>query len=76
VVSNLMFGWLNRLLGGIFGVFEGALFLGAILAITVKYVGNHDAITGSAIAQFLLNGFPAVLSLLPGEFDSIRGFFH
>lgn len=75
VVSNLLLGWLNRLLGAVFGVFEGALFLGAILAILVKYVGNHDVITGSFLAQFLLKGFPVVLSLLPSEFDSIKGFF-
>jgi membrane protein required for colicin V production len=75
IVSNLMLGWLNRLLGGIFGVFEGALFIGAILAVIVKMTGSQDAITGSILAQFFLNRFPVVLSLLPSEFDSIRGFY-
>ncbi len=75
VVSTMLLGWLNRLLGLAFGVLIGAVFIGSILAIWVKYMGPNDTIINSPLAKFLVDRFPLVLDLLPSEFNSIRSFF-
>jgi membrane protein required for colicin V production len=74
-VSAMMLGWVNRLGGAIFGLVLGAIFCGALLAMWVKFLGISDAVNESALAVMLLDKFPMVLALLPGEFDSIRSFF-
>ena len=74
-VSAMMLGWVNRLGGAVFGLVLGAIFCGALLAMWVKFVGISEPVNESALATFLLDSFPIVLSLLPGEFDSIRSFF-
>lgn len=74
-VALVMLGWVNRLGGAVFGLVLGAIFCGALLATWVKFVGITDPVRGSAMAKLLLDGFPIVLSLLPGEFDSVRAFF-
>ncbi len=69
-------GWLDRLLGFVFGIAVGALFCAAFLAIVLKYYpGSVSVISQSAIARFLVQEFPLLLALLPAEFDSIREFF-
>lgn len=75
IVSAMLMGCLNRLGGAVFGVLLGATFIAAILAIWVKYAGGSSAVSGSAIAPFLLDRFPRVLALLPQEFDTVRQFF-
>jgi membrane protein required for colicin V production len=70
-----LLGWLDRLLGGLFGLALGALLCAASLAACVKYDLGTDFIQGSAIAQFMLDKFPAILILLPGDFDSVKDFF-
>lgn len=75
VASAVMMGWANRLGGGILGFILGAIFCGAFLAMWVKFLGMTQAIAESRIAPILLNQFPRVLALLPGEFDAIRSFF-
>ncbi len=75
IASAIMLGWLNYLGGAIFGLLIGGIFIGAILAIWAKYGGGGNIIAGSFLGKFLLNTFPLVLALLPGEFDSIRSFF-
>jgi len=72
----VMLGWVNRLGGAILGLFLGALFCGALLAMWVHFVGMADAIANSAIASVLLDRLPMVLALLPGEFDGVRSYFH
>lgn len=75
--SAILLGWINRLCGAIVGLLVGAIFCGAILAIWVKYTSmGADVIGGSAIGKFLLNTFPLVLALLPGEFGTIKSFFN
>ncbi len=73
--SGIMLGWANRLGGGVLGGILGAIFCGAFLAMWVKFLGMAQAIAESRIAPILLNQFPRVLALLPGEFDAIRSFF-
>lgn len=75
LASAILLGWVNHLVGAIIGFIVGAMFCGAVLAIWVKYLGVSDAIQSSNIAPILLDQFPRVLSLLPGEFDSIKSFF-
>lgn len=76
LVHLVLLGWLDRLVGFIFGLFVGAVFCAAVLAIVSKYYGGAaSVISQSPVAGFLMAGFPLLLALLPQEFDSIRDFF-
>jgi len=75
IVTTVMLGWINRLGGAVFGFFLGAIFCSALLAIWVKFLGVEGAVADSVIAPLLLDRFPMILALLPGEFDGIRSFF-
>jgi membrane protein required for colicin V production len=75
VITLLLLGWVDWLGGLVLGLIVGAVFWGAILTMWVKFLGPGDTITESALAGFLLDGFPIVLGLLPSEFDSVRAFF-
>ncbi|GAF97913.1 unnamed protein product, partial [marine sediment metagenome] len=70
----ILLGWVDRLGGAVFGLFIGAIFMGAILAIIVKFFGT-GLVTESLLAGILLDKFPLILALLPSEFDSVRDFF-
>ncbi|MCL2679006.1 MAG: CvpA family protein [Dehalococcoidia bacterium] len=74
LISLAMLGWLDRLLGGVLGLFIGAVFWGALLAVWGKFVGA-GSIGGSWLAKLLLDKFPLVLGLLPDSFNSIKDFF-
>lgn len=73
--SAVMLGWVNYLGGAVFGSVLGALFCSALLATWVKFLGIAGAVGESSLAVILLDRFPAVLALLPDEFDAIRSFF-
>lgn len=73
-VSAITLGWINRLLGGLFGLLTGSILIGAILVILVKYAGISDIVAESALGTFLADKLPIVLGLLPGEFDSIKSY--
>ncbi len=75
IVSAIMLVWVNRIGGTIFGFLLGAIFCSALLAIWAKFLGTGGAIGDSALAILLLDRFPMILTLLPGEFDSLRSFF-
>jgi membrane protein required for colicin V production len=74
-VSSLMLGWLDHLLGAIWGLLFGAVIYAALLTIWVKFMGETAVITGSPIATFLMDHFPSVLGLLPDEFEMVLDFF-
>lgn len=74
-VHLVLLGWVNRLLGGIFGFASGALLCAASLAACVKYGLGTDFIQGSGIAQLMLDWIPGIFVLLPGDFDSVKEFF-
>ncbi len=75
VISSVMLGWVDNFGGALLGFLFGFLFLGAILAIWVKLFGSGLA-TESFTGRFMLDYFPLVLGLLPGEFgEDIRNFF-
>jgi len=75
VASAVMLGWVNHLGGAVFGLVLGAILCGALLAVWVKFLGIAGIISESTVAAVLLDRFPAVLALLPDEFDAIRSFF-
>ncbi len=70
-----LLGWVDRLGGAVFGLALGGLLCAATLAACVKFNLGSDLIRGSGIAKLLLDWFPVVLALLPGEFDEVRDFF-
>ncbi len=74
--SVMMLGWVNRVGGAVFGLLLGAIFCSAFLAIWVRYFGIDGAVAESSLATILLDRFPVILALLPGEFDAVRSFFH
>jgi membrane protein required for colicin V production len=74
-VSAIMLGWVDHLIGAVFGLIMGGLFTGAILAIWVNLLGASGPIAESGLAKFLLDKFPLVLALLPDEFSKVRPFF-
>ncbi|MCL2706880.1 MAG: CvpA family protein [Dehalococcoidia bacterium] len=74
LLSTFLLGCFDRLLGGVVGLFIGALAWGALLALWVKFF-SADTVSGSWIAKFLLDGFPLVLVLFPSSFDSVKSFF-
>ena len=69
-------GWVDKLSGGIIGLLAGAISIGALLAMWLKYGSTGgDVIIESAFANFLLDKFGIVLGLLPDEFGIIHYFF-
>ena len=75
ITKVVMLGWVNHLGGAVFGLVLGAILCGALLATWVKFLGMPEVINKSTLAVILLDRFPAVLALLPGDFDVIRSFF-
>lgn len=73
--SLITLGWVNHLGGAAFGFILGAILCAALLTLWVKFPGSAGAIRESSLANMLLDRFPAVLALLPDEFDAIRSFF-
>lgn len=74
ITSVVMLGWVNHVGGAIIGFLMGAILWSALLATWVKFFGT-GLVTESFLARILLDKFPLILALLPGEFDSIRDFF-
>ena len=74
IISGIMQGWLDHLVGGVLGFLIGAVGWGAVLALWVRFFGN-SAVSGSFMANILLDKFPLVLALLPSSFDSVKNFF-
>jgi membrane protein required for colicin V production len=68
----LRLGWLDHLAGAAFGLLKGLILVEVFLILftTYPYLGLDDTIRGSAIAPLFLDGGPALLKLLPGEFNS------
>lgn len=76
-LSLLFLGWVDKVGGLVFGLLAGAVIAGAMLSLTSKFFGSRveGTVADSALAAFLLDKFPFVLYLLPGEFDAVRDFF-
>jgi membrane protein required for colicin V production len=76
LVTASILNWVNKFGGAVFGLLVGAIILGALLAIILKFFGDQTVITESTIASLLTDKFPLVLALLPGDFNVIRSFFN
>lgn len=74
IVSALTLGWLNGLGGMVFGLGMGAISIGALLAIWVRFFGINQVVADSGLARLLTDQLSVLLSLLPSEFDVIRNF--
>ncbi len=74
-VSVVMLAWVNHLGGAVFGAVLGVILCGALLTLWVNFLGAPEIIRESNLTVILLNRFPAVLALLPAEFEGIRSFF-
>jgi membrane protein required for colicin V production len=70
-VSMLLLGWLDHLAGAAFGLLKGLVLVELFLIFfaTYPYLGLDKAIDGSGIAPLFLDHGPALLKLLPGEFN-------
>jgi membrane protein required for colicin V production len=68
----LSLGWLDHLAGAALGLLKGLILVEVFLILftTFPYLGLDGAIRGSGIAPLFLDGGPALLKLLPGEFNS------
>jgi len=75
LVSLIMLGWADKLLGAVCGLILGGLLCGAALALLSHFLNIEDTVSGSWLARFLLDHFPIVLGLLPDEFDAVRQLF-
>jgi membrane protein required for colicin V production len=74
IVSAITLGWLNGLGGAVLGLVMGAISIGALLALWVRFLGTSQVISDSGLARFLGAQFSTALALLPSEFDVIRNF--
>ena len=70
-VSMLLLGWLDHVVGAVFGLLKGLVLVELFLMVfaTYPYLGLDKAIDGSGIAPIFLDNGPALLKLLPGEFN-------
>jgi len=76
LIHVTMLGWVDRVVGFVFGVGVGGMLCAAVLAIVSKYLpGMNEIISHSAMARLLIEQIPLLLVLLPEEFDCISGFF-
>jgi len=76
-LSLVFLGWVNGLLGAIFGVLLGAAAWGAALAALVRFIpfAPDSFLRGSFLAGLILDKFPLILPLLPSDFDRVKDFF-
>lgn len=74
-IAALKLGWADNLSGAVFGFIAGAVTCGALLALVAHFWDIEGTVGQSWIASILLDRVPAVLALLPDEFDSVRAFF-
>lgn len=76
LVHITMLGWVDRVVGFVFGAGVGGMLCAAVLAIMSKYLpGTEQTISHSAMAKLLMEQIPLLSALLPGEFDFIHDFF-
>lgn len=74
-IALIKLGWADRILGALFGFVAGAVICGALLALFAHFLDVEGTVGQSWIASILLDRIPALLVLLPDEFDAVRRFF-
>lgn len=75
-IAVIRLGWADRLAGALLGFIAGAVLCGALLALFGHFWDIEGTVGQSWIASVLLDRVPALLALLPDEFDSVRDFFN
>ncbi len=75
ITSLVMLDWVNQLGGAVAGFALGAILSDDLLTLGVQCPSASETFKNSNLAGLFLDRFPAVLGLLPAEFDSIRSFF-
>jgi len=81
LIHVTMIGWVDRIVGFVFGASVGGMLCAAVLAIVSKYLpskylpGMNEIVSHSVMARLLLEQIPLLLVLLPEEFDCISDFF-
>jgi uncharacterized membrane protein required for colicin V production len=74
IISAISLGWLDKLLGGVLGFLIGFVVWGALLSIWIHYFPSN-IVKESALAQYIVAGFPLILALLPGSLQGVKDFF-
>ncbi len=76
-ISLTPLGLVDRLGGAIAGALVGVIIIGAILIVLTRfpYFDIEGSVSDSSLASLVIDRVPAVLGLLPGDFDSVRHFF-
>jgi len=74
-IAAIKLGWADRFAGAVLGFIAGAVICGALLALFGHFFDIEGTVGQSWIASVLLDRVPALLALLPDEFDSVRNFF-
>lgn len=74
-IAAVKLGCADRALGALFGFVVGTVICGVLLALLAHFLNIKAPISQSWIASILLDRVPAVLALLPDEFDVVRGWF-
>ncbi len=75
IIKIVMLGWVDHVGGAALGFLSGFILLSAILATWVKFFGG-ELVTESFLGRVMLDYFPLILGLLPGDFgEDIRNFF-
>ncbi len=71
VASILFLGWADSIGGGLFGLLKGLIIVEVLLLafVTFPRLDLDGAIDGSAIASVFLDARPAILFVLPDEFE-------
>jgi len=70
-----MLGWVNHLGGAAAGLLIGSISCATLLTLWVNFMAAPEIVRDSSLAGLLIDRFPAVLALLPDEFDAIRDYF-
>ena len=74
-IAVIKLGCADRVLGALFGVVVGAMICGVLLALLAHFFNVETTIGQSWIASVLLDRVPALLAILPDEFDTVRAWF-
>ena len=74
-IAAVKLGCADKALGALFGFVVGAVICGVLLALLAHFLNIGAPISQSWIASILLDRVPALLALLPDEFDVVRAWF-
>ncbi|MFH1485238.1 MAG: CvpA family protein [Chloroflexota bacterium] len=73
LISLLFLGWVDHLLGGVFGLVKGVIIFTIVIAVlnNVPFMGVETAVKESILAPKFMVYIPLLLSLVPGVFDAL-----